>query len=140
MKQFDPKKYVIYFNNVKVEGYADGTFINVARSTETFTKSVGADGQVTRVRSNDRSGMATVTLQAESPTNKRFSDLIALDEEFGTGWGVFMMKDLNGETVAISKAAWITKPADIEVGTDAGSREWSIELERLDVVVGGGLF
>lgn len=139
-KTYDPLKYRIYFNGILVEGYADGEFIKLAREVATFTKSTGASGSTTRVKSNNKSATCTVTLQAESPTNSKFSALHLLDEDFNTGKGVFMFKDINGETLASAESAWLVGYPEISGGTEAGSREWMIDMESLKIFVGGGLF
>jgi len=140
VKTYDPAKYRIYFNGVLVEGYADGEFIKLAREVAVFSKSTGASGNTTRIKSNNNSATCTGTLQAESPTNSKVPNMLALDQNIKTGKGVFMFKDLNGETLATAESAWLTGYPEISGGTEAGNREWAIDMEKLVPFVGGGLF
>ena len=50
---YDPKRVIITFGGTPIGGYADGTFVDIAASSEAFTRKVGADGEVTRSKSAD---------------------------------------------------------------------------------------
>ena len=134
---YDPGRITVVFNAVLVQGYADGAFVKAERNNDTYSVSVGAGGDVTRVRSRDKTGQVTLTLQAESPTNDLLSALFEADEEFGISYGSLLIKDLNGTTLCVAEHAWIMKPAPIEYSNDAGTREWVIECADLKIFAGG---
>lgn len=138
-KNYDPARVVVTFRGILIRGYAEGTFVSVSRETDTFSKSVGAQGDVTRVRSRNRSGRAAITLQQASPTNDELSAVALLDEETGLGYGPLLVKDLNGTTLASAEIAWLVKPADTGFADSAESREWAIDCEKVTMVVGGSL-
>lgn len=139
MRNYDPKRIVVTFAGILVQGYAEGTFVNAERNEDQFELSVGGDGRGTRVRNNNRSGLVTLTLQQTSPTNDLLSFRAQLDELNGLGHGSFMLKDLNGTTLCKAEAAWIRKYPNSEYSdTDAG-REWTIECEILEMFPGGAL-
>ena len=139
MKQYDPKKIVATFRGILIQGYADGTFVTAERKEDAFDTSVGAGGDVTRVRNNDRTGLVTLTLQSESLTNDLLSANLLIDEESGLGIGALMVKDLNGTTLISAESAWIKKFPVGEYADDGGSREWVIECADLRMFVGGSL-
>ncbi len=139
MKTYDPKRILAIFAGIPVQGYAEGTFVNIERSEDGFSLSVGASGDVTRIRSNDKSGAIVLTLQASSPTNDLLSAIHRQDELFGTGTGAFFLKDLNGTTIAEASDAWIVKYAAMEYGDDGPNREWTLHTAELDLNVGGNL-
>jgi hypothetical protein len=138
-RQYDPGQVIVNFKGVDISGFAEGTFVNAQREKEAFTKAVGADGAVTRVRSRDRSGMVTVTLQAASPVNDVLSSIAISDEIFGDGVGPLLVKDLLGNTLVDAESAWIRKVPDIEFGDEASSREWAFDCAELTIKVGGNV-
>lgn len=139
MKNYSPADIVITTFNHRVQGYAKGSFVKVARNTESFKLDIGSLGDATRVQMLDKSGTVTITLQAESPTNDFFSARMALDERLGRATGDFMMKNLNGATLHHDDQAFLQKPADDERGDDAGTVEWTIICPNLDMFLGGAL-
>lgn len=136
---YDPSRIVATFAGILIRGYADGTFIGAERAEDAFAKSVGAQGDVTRIRNRDRSGMVTFTLQAESPSNDQLTAKAVLDELFGTGTGALLVKDLNGTTLLHAEVAWIRKLPNVEYAKDGGSREWVIDCAELEMSVGGAV-
>ena len=53
-KNYDPGKIVVVFRGILISGYAEGTFVNAERNEDSFEVSVGAGGDVTRVRKRNR--------------------------------------------------------------------------------------
>jgi len=139
MKNYDPALITVTFKGVIFQGFADGTFVQVARDEDSFSKSKGAGGSTVRVRNRNRNGSITVTLQAESPTNDLLSAIMLADESTGLGVGSVQVKNQNGTTLCSSAKAWLVKPADTEYATDASSREWKIDCHELKMLVGGAL-
>jgi hypothetical protein len=142
MKNHDPKRYVLVFKGHQLRGYADGTFIEVERLTDTFSESVGAQGDVVRIKSHDRRGTVTAQLQSASPSNDVLSAWAIAGEEGNTvdaDVGALLVKDLNGTTVASAMEAWIVKPPNIGVATDHSPRQWVFRCANLKMLVGGSL-
>jgi hypothetical protein len=139
-KNYDPGKVVAIFRGIPLSGFAEGTFIAGEREVDAFSKVAGARGEITRVRSRNRSGMVTITLMAESPSNDSLSAVAILDEASGLGFGPLTVKDLNGNTILSAPVAWIQKVPNVEHATDASTREWVIAVASFDVYVGGALF
>lgn len=140
-KNYNPKQVTVSFGAIIVQGFNDGPFIKTVRNSDAYTVKVGAHGDVTRVRSLDRTGQVTITLLAESPTNDLLSFQANLDEASDAGGAVapLMIKDLNGLTLMIAENAWIMKYPEVEHATDASPREWVLECADLKMVVGGSL-
>lgn len=136
-KTYSPKKVAITVAGVIITGYADGSFVSVERASDTFTKVVGADGEVGRVHSADRSGAITLTLQQTSESNDVLSALQIADELTLTGKFPVTVKDNNGTSLYIAGEAWIVKPVDAEYSGDMSTREWRIECAVLEAFAGG---
>lgn len=142
LKTYDPQSVQLVFNGIQFRGFADGTFITVERLTDTFSDTVGAQGDVVRTRSRDRRGTVTATLQGASPTNDLLS-AIAIDDEdpeagdYAAGVGDLAVKDLNGTTLAFAQEAWIVKLPNAEFATEHTPRQWVIRCAKLQLLVGG---
>ena len=137
VKQYDPAQFQLIVNGNIISGFADGTFISFTRSADSFSKTVGSDGEVTRTRMNDKSAELTITLQQASASNDILSDLYLLDELSGNGIVPVLMKDGSGNTIIGAAEAWIRKPADATFSNEAENREWVIDMAAADPFIGG---
>lgn len=134
---YAPEKVAIIFGGAIMSGYADGTFVNIERNTETFQTVVGADGESTRVKSADQSGKVTITLKQSSDSNDILSGFEAADAASLQGYLPLLVKDANGRSLYAAENAWIEKPADAEFGKDLNTREWVIQCDKLIPFTGG---
>lgn len=134
---YDPKLVILALGEIVISGYADGSMIQASRDADSFTKHVGADGEVSRTRNRNRSGSVTVTLKQTSLTNDALSALLAADELLGTGVRPLTLRDMSGTTLLASDRAWIRKPADAEFARDQSDRQWVFDCATLSGVVGG---
>lgn len=136
-RQYDPSQIIINVNGSDISGFADGTFVHVERNVDAFSLVVGADGEVTRVKSQNKSGRITLTLQQSSPANDILSALADADELTNGGVVKTLVKDSQGTTIAQASKSWIVKKAATEFGKESGNREWMIETGVLTYTVGG---
>lgn len=137
LKTYDPKKITLIVGGAIISGYADGTFVDTVRDTDTFTKAAGADGEVARVKQNDKSGSITITLMQTSDSNLVLSAIAALDELSNTGVVPTLLKDLSGTTLVTAARSWISKQPATPLGKDVQNREWVLHTDELIQVVGG---
>lgn len=136
VRTYDPKQVVITVGGVPMSGFADGTFLEVQREDDAYTKVVGADGYTTRTRSNNRSGSITLTLKQSSPSNDVLSGFAILDEATNTAVLPIFIKDLSGNSTFFSAQGWVKKFANSTYGKDLDNREWTIDCADFDVFVG----
>ena len=137
VETYSPKRVELIIGGVPMRGYADGTFINAERTSDAFTTNVGADGEVSRTHSADKTGKVTLTLQQTSDSNDVLSALQIADETTLLGQFVILLKDTNGRTLAESPCAWIDKIASSEFSNELSDREWVISCSELIIFVGG---
>lgn len=131
-KDFDPKQISLILGTHIISGYADGTFAAFAMNKDGYSLTVGADGEGTRVKSNDLSGRMTITLLKSSSTNAVLSAI------YNSGLQVpSLLKDNNGDTAAAAASAWLVRNSDFEYSNEETTVEWIIESDRWDVIVGG---
>lgn len=133
VKSYDPKKVIITFKGTPISGFADGTFIQIAFASDTWTKSVGADGEVARGLSNDATAEITLTLMQTSPSNTNLSTIATQDRLFGTGVGEFSMTDLYGNALVFFSQGWIKKNPDVERAKELSNVAWVFETGQVDV-------
>ena len=136
LRTYDPKQVVLTVGGVPINGFADGTFISVERSSDTFEKVSGADGITSRAKINDFSGSLVVTLAQTSPSNDVLSSIALLDEASSSGVVPVLLKDVGGSTIIFSAKGWIKKPPTVEYGKAITNREWALDLADLDFLVG----
>ena len=89
--------------------FAQGTDIIFERDEDSFTKQIGAEGNVTRSRSSNNAGLLTFSLAQFSASNEYLQNWANIDER--TGAGVFPVKCVDksnpNRELAISHYAWI---------------------------------
>jgi len=135
-KTYDPKKVVIIVGGVPLSGYGD-TFVVVARASDAYESVVGADGEVTRTRIQDKRGTITVTLKQTSKSNDILAAFAAADELDNDGVVPVAVKDLLGTSLHFSAEAWVKKVPDSEYAKAAGEKEWVLECGILETFPGG---
>lgn len=137
MPSWDPQQITLSFKGYEISGFMDGTFITAARAEDTWSISVGAQGDVVRVLNRNTSGTIVVTLQQTSMSNGILSQILAEDEQFYTGIGDVQIKDLRGNTLIHGEEAWVMKPADAGFGKELEAREWTLLVSKLDMKIEG---
>lgn len=113
-----------------IAGYAEGTFIMVEREVDGMVKVVGADGEVSRTRSANYSGMLTLTLKQTSDSNRFLGAFVLADELDGGGQFPVLLTDNLGYKT-FSSFGWVRKVANREYSSDQTNREWVLDLARI---------
>lgn len=134
---YDPSQVIIAFSGVPLSGFTDGTFCEIVRDEATWVKTVGADGIVTRGKTNNRSGTLTVTLKQSSPSNDVLSGFMIADELSNKGVFPVIVKDLSGTSIYFAAQGWISAFANSTFGKEISDRSWIISLAETDIFVGG---
>nr|NIQ06865.1 DUF3277 family protein [Candidatus Korarchaeota archaeon] len=109
VKTYSPKDVSVIVAGTIITGYAEDTFLAIERSSDAFAKVVGADGEVARTASADKSGTITLTLIQSSASNDVLSALQNADEISLAGKFPVMVKDNFGSSLYISGTAWVQK-------------------------------
>lgn len=137
LKTFNPTEVNITFGGIIATGLADGTFVTVEQSEDSFTEQAGPDGEVVRVQSNNPIKIVTLTLQQSSDTNSLLSAAHQLDLNTGEGVLPFALKEIGGDTIVLGGRAYIRRFANIEYSKEVTNREWTIVVVEGDMFVGG---
>lgn len=137
VKTFDPKNLLISAGPNQLTGFAEGSFVTVARDEDAFNLTVGSDGEGARAKSNIKSGTVTLTLLQSSAGNDILSTLAKSDELNGGGVFPLLVKDASGRSLFAAETAWVQKLPDSEFSNEITSREWVIRTDKLEAFVGG---
>lgn len=142
LKSYDPKRVVLIIGGVPIGGYADGTFIMFERTADQYTKVAGADGEVARAKSNDRTGSFTITLMQTSDSNDVLSGIAKLDERLNAGVVPALLKEIDSTTSIFAGTAWVRKMPNVEYSKEITNREWILDVAESEAFVGGntGIF
>lgn len=127
---------IILLNGIPLSGFAEGDdVIQVKRRNDTFSDKVGADGQMTVVRSSDLSGEITLKFMQGSSGSATLESALALQSVprvfVPSQFSVY--NPVTGEKVA-STACYIKKTADFTRGAGLNSEEWVLVCENIYVL------
>lgn len=139
LRVYDPNIVIVTFATLRIQGFAEGTFLNIERVSDLYTWKVGADGEVARSKSLDRRRLARLTLMQSSDSNDTLSGIVHLGERAPNGADVapFTVKDLSGRTVFEDPLAFIMRDPNVEFGVEVGPREWVFALPDPQWFTGG---
>lgn len=139
MKVYSFQNTVMLVNGVEITGWADGDdVIKIARRADSASDKMGANGDMMVSISADKSGEFTFKLQQTSSSNKYLMSLCALQEG---GAKTFvpvncLFQDTYRQDLATGTVGYLKKPADLSRGDKAGTQEWTVVVERLDMLLG----
>jgi len=132
IKTYSPEDVTITVGGSIITGYADGTFVKVARDDDAYKKVVGADGEISRTKSPNRGGYVELTLKQDSDSNAILGGYAALDEATGDGIVPVLVKD-NLDYTAIGSKGWVRKLPDMERGKDLANMVWTIDIAKFEL-------
>jgi hypothetical protein len=135
--QYDPKQVAIIIGGKVMSGFADGTFVTIKRAEKAFNLKIGVDGEGTRSKSNNKSGMIEIVLMQSSASNDDLSALTAADELSNLGAVPCLVNDKSGRTLASCLTGWVQKYPDAGFAKEVETRTWIIETDNLALFIGG---
>ena len=137
-RTYDPKQVAVIVGGSQISGFADGAFVTVERNDDAFTLQMGTDGEGTRSKTNNRSGRVTITLMQSSPSNALLQAFADADEVSNAGTFPLLIKDNSSlGTLFAAEQAWIVKKPSAGFDRAAGSREWILETDQLELLEAG---
>jgi len=136
-KTYDASQLKVIVGVTAVTGFEEGDFLVVARDEQNFTKQVGATGEVSRSKTNNKSGTITIRTKQTSPVNAELSAVMLLDEIANGGIVPIIVMDLSGNDVHNAAECWLQQTPDGSYGRDAAGREWIFDAASVDMFFGG---
>jgi hypothetical protein len=123
---YDPKKVIITLGGVPIGGYADGSFVQVDPNSETWTKKVGADGEVSRSLSNDNTHTVQITLKQMSLSNAYLRTVMNANKLTGLGMLPLSITDLSTGTPRFWPQAWVSTDPSFGRAKEETDMQWTI--------------
>jgi hypothetical protein len=123
---YDPKKVIITLGGVPISGYADGTFVQIDPNSETWTKKVGADGEVARSLTNDNTHTIQITLMQTSLSNAYLRTVMNADKLTGLGMLPLSFTDLNTMEEYFWPQAWVSTDPSTGRAKETTDMQWTI--------------
>jgi hypothetical protein len=138
MKFYDWRKSLTTINNVPVTNFAAGDdAFKAERLADNASHEVGVDGNMVVSLSADKSGQVTIKLQQTSPTNS-YLNKITKGQDYMEGFVpviVHQMDTYRSDSVDTT-VGYIKKHPDYTRGAKAGTVEWVIIFEHMDMILG----
>jgi len=135
-RTYSPADVKIVYGGVEMTGFADSSFVTIEFAADSFTKKVGADGSVTRIRVADDSGSVTIKLLQSSSSNEILTALMEADRAGLTGALPIIVKDANGTSLYTCGKAWVSTRPSVDYSNDVGTLEWKIDCDHLAALFG----
>lgn len=125
---YDPKEVTLVHHGINISGFADGTFITIARNVkDLYTMHVGAHGESARTKNNDTTGTITFTLKSTSPSNAVLDKM-----KNNPATGVTMVKNNStSKFICTSAESWVGVDPDNEFAAEESMIEWVITCADL---------
>lgn len=138
---YNSDEVTVSFAGIPIEEPIDGEFLTITWTSDGFTSTVGANGEVARSKTNDNRATIEIRLMQTSPTNAALSAVWLADKNApgGAGIGGFLVADLNGTSLHTAGNAWIRRSPDVSYANEPGERVWTIEVDNLRDFSGGNL-
>ena len=139
MQTYSFADITLLVQGVEITGYDEGDdVIALERLEDSAAHTIGADGEMTVSLSTNRSGTARFRLLSTSDSNALLSGLISAQEN-GAFVPVFVqMKDNRNNDLGSGTQGYIQRPANMVRGANTQPQEWTIVVERLDMLHVGG--
>jgi hypothetical protein len=125
---YNPKEIKIACGNHVVTGVAEDSFVTIDPHGDGFQVKVGCYGDVNRAIPTDKCQTVKISLLQNSPTNTWFEAMHAKDQEDGTGYFSFLIKDLMGNETFSSDYAFVNNYASKGYGKESTNREWELTV------------
>lgn len=121
-----------------IEGYADGTMIDVEFPSDDYEMKVGTKGDVGVAQILNPTAMVTIRLLQTSPSNDALSTLRRSSmSASATGFASDLsIRDRSGNTIVQGKA-FIMKRPNVTLSNTIEAREWRLGVIVSNEVIGG---
>lgn len=137
MKTYDFKQVLVIFGGNILTGWAEGDAIALSPNADAFVLKVGAAGETSRSKINNKSRTLKLKFMQTASANDTLSAIHNSDLENNSGVRPLMIKDLNGNSLVTDRQAFIGKAPEEGWGAEAGDREWTLVLPEPLVITGG---
>lgn len=122
---------------VSLEGFVDGTFINIVKDITPYTTIRTPDGTTARKYNASFSYTITLSLFSGSGSNELLTRLMAADQLTQKGKFPLLIKDNSGTSLFFGSTCWIESPPELSFSNNFDTRTWVIRAMGSTVNFGG---
>lgn len=120
---YDSAKHDIIVNGIRVSDYGDDVKITIEYEEDFRTVTTGVDGATATNEKHNKNALIKFKILQTSPLNALFNTLAFSEKEFPVA---HIDRNFNGDIGGFASIAHFTKIPNLEIGTEAKSREWVI--------------
>ena len=122
LSMYNANSTVLTINNIRMYGFAPGsTMAQMSWDNDRVVVEVDAQGTPVPSQSNKDSATLTINLSQQSPSNAVLMSLSRSNASFSVDFR-------NGTEHWWGTQAYISKPADMSDGDNAGTRAWTVKV------------
>jgi hypothetical protein len=138
-KTQDADQISISYGGADIHGFAPDSVIEIEQESNDFEDEVGADGEVSRSKTNDRRATIRIYLMATSDSNDLLSAISNADRKAPNGAGIapLYVRDRSGRAVYSAAECWVRKPPQVSFKRSAQERVWELRCANLERFDGG---
>lgn len=135
---YDPNTVQVSLGGVLLEGFADGTMIEVEPASDDYEAKVGTKGDVGVARIYNPLATVKIRFLQTSSANDQLSTL-RNSSRAATAIGfasAFSVRDASG-TTKVQGTAWIMKRPTTTLSNTVEAREWTLQIRESSSFIGG---
>ena len=125
---FDPAQVSVIIGGVEMNGFSDGTFIEVSVNGKDWELLSGADGDIVRAKKQNRISTLSLTLLQSSGCNDILSAWRVIDKSTLSGAVAVQIRDRTGSTIISADYSFIMQPPVVKFSEGIEKRTWTITL------------
>lgn len=127
MKTYVPSEVEFSILGIDVDGFPDGTFINIAPQNQTFTFRRALDGSSIATKNAYQEYKLTLTLQQSSSSNDWLQILHGLKKDMQIAIQTpILINDKKGTTSFFATDCWFINEPQTDFGNTLGTVSWDI--------------
>lgn len=120
-----------------LEGFVEGTFINITKDINPYTTVRTPDGTTARKYNRSFSYTVTISLYSGSKYNDLLTKLMQADELTQKGKFPLLIKDNSGTSLFFGSTCWIESPPELTFSDSFDERVWTLRCMGSTVNFGG---
>jgi len=129
---YSAEKVIVTVGGVILSVFGDGDFVTAKFNQDRYVTKVGADGEVARAKTADRTGTIEIVLSSTSKANMELSALFNLSMLSGVEPTVPIgVVDLSGKALVAASRAWLKTTPDWVRGKEISEATWTFECADL---------
>lgn len=136
LANYSPESVNCLAFGIPLNGFADGTFINISKDKVAYGSTETTDGQVARIYTNSQTYTISLTFHRGSTSNDILTKLWQLDELSQVGKFPLFIKDLSGTDLFFSTSTWIEGVPNMVQSTNFDTRTWVLKSSQAVINIG----